>query len=224
MTSGKTPDRLSPLPVRPRPLAGEPASAYIRRLARANHLRPSYLHGYLAGPPAYLGPVQPERLAALSGRTLAVLERTLTGLTWQTADTPRQPRQPPRHRTRAADIPGLIAAIRRDAQTGSPIRALATRHQVHPRIIRQALANPSPPPPAQPPHRVTARDPIQAPITALLASEPLLSTRQIWERLLDDHGADITYACVAYQVNHHHRPHGHHTRRHRKPPPAGKTN
>lgn len=222
MNSCNAPDRLSPLPVRPRPLAGEPAGTYIRRLARANHLRPSYLHGYLAGPPTYLGPIQPERLAALSGRTLTVLERTLTGLTWQTADTPRQPLQPSRHRIRAAGIAGLIAAIRRDAQTGSSIQTLATRHRVHPRIIRQALADPSPPSPGHPPHRITALDPIHDPITVLLASDPLLTARQIWERLVDDHGADITFACVSYHVINHHRPHGHHTRRHRKPTPAGK--
>ena len=31
-----------------RPAAGEPVSSYVRRLARANHLRSSYLHGCLA--------------------------------------------------------------------------------------------------------------------------------------------------------------------------------
>lgn len=210
MNSANAADRLSPLPIRPRPLAGEPASTYIRRLAHANYLRPSYLHGYLAGPPGYLGPIQPERLAALSGRTLAILERTLTGLTRQAGDTPRQPLQPSRHRIRVAGIPALIAAIRRDAQTGYSIHALATRHRVHPRLIRQALADPGPPPPGQPPRRVTALDPIHGPITALLASDPGLSTRQIWERLLDDHGADISYACVRYHVINHHRPHGQH--------------
>jgi len=89
--TGHDASRLAPLPIRPRPAAGEPVSSYVRRLARANHLRPSYLHGYLAGPPDYLRAISPQRLAVLSGRTAAVLERTLTGLTRPGRDTPGQP-------------------------------------------------------------------------------------------------------------------------------------
>ncbi len=37
------------LPMRVRPNLGESTDSYIRRLARANHLRPSYLHGFLCG-------------------------------------------------------------------------------------------------------------------------------------------------------------------------------
>ena len=39
-----------PLPVRVRPAAGETAESYIRRLARANHLRPSLLQVYVRNP------------------------------------------------------------------------------------------------------------------------------------------------------------------------------
>ncbi len=85
MNSGDAAGPLCPLPIRPRPGAGEPSEAYIRRLALANHLRPSYLRGYLAGPPRYLGAIRPERLAALSGRTVAILECTLTGLARNTS-------------------------------------------------------------------------------------------------------------------------------------------
>ena len=126
--TGHEPGPLLPLPIRPRPVAGEPASSYVRRLARANHLRPSYLHGYLAGPPDYLRAISPQRLAVLSGRTAAILERTLTGLTRPGRDAPVQPS---RRVTRDADKPGLFAAIRRDARDGHSIRALAARHRVH---------------------------------------------------------------------------------------------
>jgi hypothetical protein len=198
MTSDDVSDRLSPLPIRPRPVAGEPAGSYIRRLARANHLRPSYLHGYLAGPPGYLGAIRPERLAILTGRSVAVLERTLTGLTRQTRDTApdTQPLPPARRVTRAADKPALFAAIRRDARHGAPIRALASKYRVHRRTIRQALADPAPPSRRQPPRRASAFDRLHDPITAMLASEPDLPIRHIWERLVDDHAAEICYATV----------------------------
>jgi hypothetical protein len=182
--------RLAPLPVRPRPAAGEPVSSYVRRLAVANHLRPSYLHRYLAGPPHYLYAIKPERLAILSGRTAAVLERTLTGLARQ----PRQP--PPPSATRAADKPGLFAAIRNDAQHGHSIRALATRHQVHRRTIRQALADPVPPPRKPMPKRGRALDQLHDPILAMLTADPGQPVRQIWEQLLDQHGASVSYATV----------------------------
>jgi hypothetical protein len=39
-----------PLPIRPRPVSGESPDSYLRRLARANHLRPGYLRRYLRQP------------------------------------------------------------------------------------------------------------------------------------------------------------------------------
>jgi len=201
VNSGDAADRLCPLPIRPGPAAGEPADAYIRRLAFANHLRPSYLRGYLAGPPSYLGAIQPGRLAVLSGRTVAVLERTLTGLARHTRPTAQaRPPATPRRHPRAADKPALFAAIRRDAQDGYPIRTLAARYRVHRRMIRQALAGPTPPPRKQPPQRAAALDRLRGPITAMLTTEPDLTVRQIWERLLDDHDAGISYDRVHHYV------------------------
>ena len=190
--TGHDASRLAPLPIRPRPAAGEPVSSYVRRLARANHLRPSYLHGYLAGPPDYLRAISPQRLAVLSGRTAAVLERTLTGLTRPGRGTPGQPSG---RVTRAADKPGLFAAIRRDAQDGHSIRALAARHRVHRRTIRQALAGPVPPR-RKTPQRTSALNRLHDPIMAMLTAEPGLTVRQVWERLLDEHDAGISYATV----------------------------
>jgi hypothetical protein len=126
----------------------------------------------------------------VSGRTVAVLDRTLTGLA-------RQPRrQPSRSVTRDADKPGLFAAIRRDGQDGHSIRALAARHQVHRRTIRQALADPAPPPRRQMPLRRHALDRLHEPIAAMLAAEPGLPIPHIWERLLDEHDAAVSYATV----------------------------
>jgi hypothetical protein len=80
---------LRPLPIDVRPAAGERAELYIRRLARANHLRPSYLRRYLAGPPKWDGKIDPQRLAALTGRPAAILQKTLTASGWP------QPARPP---------------------------------------------------------------------------------------------------------------------------------
>jgi TniQ len=190
--TGHDASRLAPLPIRPRPDAGESVSSYVRRLALANHLRPSYLHGCLAGPPDYLRAISPERLAVLSGRTVAVLERTLAGLARPGRAAPGQPS---RRVTRDADKPGLFAAIRCDAQDGHSIRALAARHQVHRRTIRQALADPVPPP-RKTPHRTSAPGQLHDPIMAMLTAEPGLPVRQVWERLLDEHDAGISYATV----------------------------
>ena len=52
------------------------------------------------------------------------------------------------------------------------------------------------PPPRKQPHRASALDRLHDPIMAMLTSEPGLTIRQIWERLLDDHEAGISYARV----------------------------
>jgi hypothetical protein len=80
--------------------------------------------------------------------------------------------------------------------TGTSIRALAGRYQVHRRTIRQALADPAPPPRKPQPRRATAFDRLHEPITAMLTSDPDLTILQIWERLIDDHEAAIAYPTV----------------------------
>jgi hypothetical protein len=66
-----------PLPIRVRPAAGETVQSYIRRLARANHLRPSLLHVYVRSPRFPAGAIRPQRLAAVSGSTVSTLNRAL---------------------------------------------------------------------------------------------------------------------------------------------------
>jgi hypothetical protein len=84
-TSTDDGDRPRPLPARPRPRTGETTDSYVRRLARANHLKPSYLRGFLAGPPDYGYGKRPraDRLAAVTGRQQDALERALVDLTRQ---------------------------------------------------------------------------------------------------------------------------------------------
>ncbi|MFF2852114.1 TnsA-like heteromeric transposase endonuclease subunit [Streptomyces sp. NPDC058001] len=75
--NSELPPRFAPLPVRLRPCLGESANSYIRRLARANHLKPSFLHCYLCGPPQWFGKPLLEHLATAAGRSPEVLERAL---------------------------------------------------------------------------------------------------------------------------------------------------
>ncbi|CAM5419977.1 hypothetical protein SRIMM317S_06561 [Streptomyces rimosus subsp. rimosus] len=69
---------LAPLPINVRPRLGETTIHYVQRLARANHLKPSYLLSILTMPSnTKTGRVKLDRLATLSGRTTDVLKNTL---------------------------------------------------------------------------------------------------------------------------------------------------
>jgi len=186
---------LAPLPVPVRPRHGETAASYIRRLARANYLRPSYLRSLVCSPPQT--GVRADLLAAVSGRTARALERTLAGLAQRPGTGPPQILRPPP--LPPAAEPGILDSIRRDAAADAtvPVRLLAARHRVSRRTVLQALTppgtepgNPHPPWPAPP------LAPLRPLIDACLAEEPDLPAYQVWERLLDQHGAEISYLSV----------------------------
>jgi TniQ len=188
-----TTTELPPLPIRVRPVTGESVESYIRRLARANHLRPSLLHVYVRDPVAPSRAIQLERLASVSGRTVAALAHALTGLSKpRTTDTVR----PRAETTQAARKQRLFAAIRADAAHGLSIRELAARHHTHRRTVRQALAS-STPPPRKPTGSWSAPvlDPIRDTIDNIRRDENL-TTWQIWTRLVDDHDAKVSYGTV----------------------------
>ena len=98
--------------------------------------------------------------------------------------------------------------IRREhREEGVSIRELARRHKVHRRIVRQALASAVPPPrrpvegraqPAIGPHAATIRgwltDDQEAP------RKQRHTARRIWERLVDEHGADVAESTVRRYV------------------------
>lgn len=197
--------RLEQLPIRPRPRPGEPLESYVQRLARANHLKPSDLHDFLSGPPRYLGQLNIHRLAAVSGRDPAALERALTGIssTRRPAATGRRPR-PEENRAARAE---LFAAIRRDGQRGEhSMRALAAMHHVHRRTIIQALASPTPPP--RKPMTRTAKqvERIRGPVDTMLREDldaPVQNRhtiRRIWQRLLNEHDIRASYSTVRSHV------------------------
>lgn len=148
MTTSQPPRALAPLPIRPAPQRGDTTESYARRLARANHLKPSYLRSVLSSPPQRLGAaIRPSQLAALSGRSLRALEHALTDLATQPRPEPQQ-----------------------------------TDRQHQPAPARRARVG------------ISAR-PL---ISTWLLSNPQLTATQIWERLLDEHDADISYTTVLH--------------------------
>jgi hypothetical protein len=181
-----------PLPVRVRPAAGETAESYIRRLAQANHLRPSLLQVYVRNPDVPTAAIRLRRLAAVSGSTRTALAFALTGLT--PASQRRLPPPSPAE-SQPARKARLFSAIRDDAARGMSIRQIAGRHHVHRRMVRQALAEPAGPPPRK---RGTRPAPAIGPVQDVLdklAGEPLTAW-EIWTTVTDQHDSDASYAAI----------------------------
>ena len=184
-----------PLPIRPRPMTGERAASYLRRLARANHLRPGYLRRYLRSPDDQ-ETIRLDWLAILA----ACLCRPRTRPGRPGGGHEAGPGQRHVHR---ADKPRLFAAIRRDARdNGLSIRALADRHGIHRRTVRQALASPWPPP-RKTAQRRSRLDPFKDTIDAMLPSGPGTAgqapptAKQIHDRLVSEHQmTGVSYSTV----------------------------
>jgi transposase len=103
----------------------------------------------------------------------------------------------------------LFEQIRRDRdREGLSVRALAVRHGVHRRAVRQALASPVPP---------TKRSPVSRPAPRLGAYHALIdawleadreaprkqrhTARRVWQRLVAEHGAEVSERQVSRYVH-----------------------
>ena len=182
-----------PLPVRVRPAAGETAESYIRRLAHANHLRPSLLQVYVRNPDVPTGAIRLRRLAAVSGSTRTALAFALTGLT--PATKPHRLPPPSPAESQPARKARLFSVIRDDAARGMSVRQIAGQHHVHRRMVRQALAEPAGPPPRK---RGTRPAPAIGPVQDVLdklAGEPL-TVWEIWTTVTDQYDSDASYAAI----------------------------
>lgn len=185
-----------PLPIRPRPAAGDTPATYIRRLARANHLRPAYLNRYLRDDAT--GQPSIGMLAALAARPASSLMHAFS------QDAPASRR---RYYT-GSRRQELFEAIRRDAATSHrSIRALADDYGLHRRVIRQALAGQ--PPRSRKPRRPSRPRPSRLnPYTAIIGAildedlrdpnRPARTIKQILDHLITEHNATgISYPMVA---------------------------
>jgi hypothetical protein len=98
--------------------------------------------------------------------------------------------------------------IRRDRdREGLSIRALAERHGVHRRAVRQALASPLPPPKRAPVSRPAPKlGAYRAVIDAWLEADREAprkqrhTARRIHQRLVDEHGAEVAEVTVRQYV------------------------
>jgi transposase len=102
----------------------------------------------------------------------------------------------------------LFERIRRDREReGLSIRELARRHGVHRRAVRQALASPVPPPRKRPDGRQAPKlGPYRPLIDSWLVADREAPRKQrhtakrIWQRLLDEYGADVAETTVRQYV------------------------
>ncbi|MDX3180595.1 hypothetical protein PV334_04885 [Streptomyces sp. ME02-7008A-1] len=190
------PPRYAPLPVRLRPCLGESANSYIRRLARANHLKPSFLHCYLCGPPQWFGRPLLENLATTAGHSPEAHERALADAN-SLGRINRSRRRLPR-RNPFAWHQDLAHRIALDARNGTQIRTLAKRYNLRSWDVRFALETP----------RLTTSEtgPLTEPVTGVLADtvESMigrgLNGRQIWAELMDHHEYSITYGSIRHYI------------------------
>ena len=97
----------------------------------------------------------------------------------------------------------LFARIREDhRQLGLGVRALARRHGVHRRMVREALACPVPAPRKTPERVSPVLDLVAGLIDAMLREDldaprkQRHTSRRIWQRLADEHGMPVSYSYV----------------------------
>jgi hypothetical protein len=101
----------------------------------------------------------------------------------------------------------LFAAIRFDWQRHRmPVRALARKYDVHRRTVRQAITSPVPPDRKVPARAAPVREAVAGWIDEMLAEDLAAprkqrhTARRVFERLADEHGAQVSYSYVAKYV------------------------
>src|SRR6266567_8758037 len=101
----------------------------------------------------------------------------------------------------------LFAAIRWDYQReGLGVRALARKYDVHRRTVRQAIGSPLPPDRKRPVRPAPVREAVAGWIDEMLREDLAAprkqrhTARRVFERLRDEHDAQVSYSTVAKYV------------------------
>ena len=102
----------------------------------------------------------------------------------------------------------LFAAIRFDWQRHQmPVRSLARKYDVHRRTVRQAIASPLPPDRKVPVRAAPVRETVTGWIDEMLREDLAAPSKQrhtakrIFERLVDEHDARVSYSAVSKYVH-----------------------
>ena len=98
----------------------------------------------------------------------------------------------------------LYERIRREHREGASIRALAGRHGVHRRTVREAVASATPPSrknpergsPAVGPWQATIRGWLEADVAGRVPRKQRHTARRVWQRLVEEHGAQVSESSV----------------------------
>lgn len=91
-------------------------------------------------------------------------------------------------------------------EEGLSVRALARRHHVHRRTVRQALASAVPPRRARPGRAAPVMGPWMPVVRGWLEADrdaprkQRHTARRVWQRLVDEHGADVAEPTVRHAV------------------------
>ncbi|MEV0224425.1 TniQ family protein [Streptomyces sp. NPDC050704] len=182
------------LPMALRPRLGESTDSYILRLARANHLTPSYLHGFLCGPPNWFGKPQLPRLAALTGHTSEALQHALAD-----ASSPRGRRKPaPALITWPRSRVGQLRNLREEAAHGTPLPLLQRHHGVSSRTLRLLLTQDVPP--SRTPTKSPARVPPHVEVLIASMADQGCRPRQIWTRLMNEYDVTVSQSTIRLRL------------------------
>jgi hypothetical protein len=189
-------DRPRRLPIQVPLRPGENLDSFVRRLAIANHLRPSYLRIYLADPPGQLGSIQTWRLAAVTGRTEEELIRVMPG------PRPATPSKPPRRRETPQIDPHT--AIRRAAEQDEDVRRLSEHFGLPRPTVIKALTG-QVPATARFGHRRPHHNPVLNDVAdhldQLIADNPAATIWSIWKKLRQERQTTACYGTVRDYVN-----------------------
>lgn len=184
-----------------RPKLGESTDSYVRRLARANHLKPSDLRCFLAGPPNWFGKPRIERLGAVSGRSEAALQRALSAAGSARGRAMPTPRTLRIHTHKALKQGSLdmTLPIQYDALQGdTTVRQIAGRWNVPRWLVRRVLDSASFPDFQTPKNRSAITEPLKEKINSMIVSG--MGTKEIWTELTDVHDISVSLGSLQRQT------------------------
>ncbi|WP_194238762.1 TniQ family protein [Streptomyces spongiae] len=203
--TGSSAERLAELPVNVRPRLGESTDSYVRRLARANHLKPSDLHCLLVGPPNWFGKPRIERLAAVSGRSETALQRALSDASsarGRAKPTPRTLRIHA-HKALKQGSRDMTLPIQYDALGGgTSVRQIAQRWNVPRWLVRRVLDSAVFPDRQTPRNRYVMTGPVKEQINSMIVSG--MGPKEIWTELMDVHDISVSMGSLQRQTSHRH--------------------